>query len=191
MIRDLFGEVTFPSVVVPLEWDEVQYDRLPGRDEGPRNQATQQTPDKVRHAFLHGATRLPSGEEALLVDTGAVDNASGGDFVYRQKAEAEKHGHQSAIRQLERPKRLSGVGDEAKPCTHQARVPGVLRNGEMITYEAPILPGSPSPVPPLYGLGAMAAENVFLGTRPGTSTMAPIGREGEIIVYASRIPPGL
>ena len=81
MIRDLFGEVVLPIVEVPLEWDEVQYDRLPGRDEEPRIQATQQAPEKVRQAFLHGATRLPSGEEALLVDTGAVDNVSGGDFV--------------------------------------------------------------------------------------------------------------
>ncbi len=82
---------------------------------------------------------------------------------------------------MERPKRLSGVGDAAKPCTTEARVPGVLRNGEKITYNAPVLPGDPSPIPPLYGLRAMAEENMFIGARPGTLSMVPSGMEGQIV----------
>ena len=77
--------------------------------------------------------------------------------------------------ELTKPKCVAGVGDAAKPCTHQAVVPEVLENGSVINYAAPVIGGGPSAVPPLYGLDSMAKENNFLGTRNGQLAMVPDG----------------
>ncbi len=188
IIKKLFDEEVVLPLFEILPMDEERFDNLPGRasagaDSKNRGAVENRSPScpSEWQAFLHGATRLLSGEEALLVDTGAVDNVTGGDFIARQRADGAKHGHGTKVQQMERPKRLSGVGDAAKPCTTEACVPGVLRNGEKITYNAPVLPGDPSPIPPLYGLRAMAEENVFIGARPGTLSMVPSGKEGQIV----------
>ncbi len=81
------------------------------------------------HAYLHSHTRLQDGRESLLCDTGAVDNATGYDFVRRQSEGAVKHGCETEWTKLYKPKHLSGVGDSAPVCTHSAVVPGVLETG--------------------------------------------------------------
>ena len=43
----------------------------------------------------HTTTRLPDGEEGLLVDCGAVDNLTGAEFVKRQTLMAAKFGYQT------------------------------------------------------------------------------------------------
>ena len=65
----------------------------------------------------HTQTMLPDGE-GLLVDTGAVDNLTGFDFVARQSKASERHGLNTKLLQLDRPKSLSGIGDAAKRATH-------------------------------------------------------------------------
>ena len=131
----------------------------------------------------HTQTMLPDGE-GLLVDTGAVDNLTGFDFVARQSKASERHGLKTKWLQLDRPKSLSGIGDAAKRATHAVEIHGVLETGELITYTAPVIPpGGPqnnSPVPPLYGLDSMARENVYFGTRNVMMAIVPDGREGEI-----------
>ena len=132
-----------------------------------------------RGAYNHSSVRLPYGE-GLVVDTGAVEDLTGLDFIRRQSIAAEQYGHSTAWESLANPKRLSGVGDSTKTCTHQAKVVGALETGELVQYTAPVIPGEPSPVPPLYGLNSMSAENTYFSARSGTMHLVPHGRESEI-----------
>ena len=108
--------------------------------------------DAAMKAYSHSDTRIP-GCEALLVDCGAVGNLTGLDFIERQSILAKKHGYETTWYKLPRPKQVSGVGDAAKSCEYQAAVPGMLEDGTLISYVAPVIGGKPSPVPPLrFGL---------------------------------------
>ena len=131
-------------------------------------------------SYSHSSTRIP-GKEGLLVDTGAVDNLTGLDYIQRQDAAAMRYNLKTNWEQLDKPKRLSGVGDHTKTCTHQATVHGVLETGDLVTYTAPVIPGAPSPIPPLYGLRSMAMENIYFGTNSGIMAMVPQGRDNEIV----------
>ena len=135
-------------------------------------------------AFNHSTTRIP-GKEGLLVDTGAVDNLTGADFVVRQSAAAAQRGLPTQWEILRKPKRMSGVGDGTKLCTHQATVHGAIAGGALTSYTAPVIPGTPSPTPPLYGLRSMAAENTYFGTRTGLMALVPVEEEDQIVW-----PPG-
>ena len=119
--------------------------------------------------------------EGLLADTGAVKNVQGLDFVKRQTVDAAKNGYKTQWEKLDKEQHMSGVGDNAKTCTHQATITGVLPNGQVMKYSAPVIPGEESPVPPLYGLDSMAADNTFFDTRHGKLAMVPDGKENEIV----------
>ena len=105
----------------------------------------------------------PPGQEALLVDTGAVHNLTGQDFIERQTQAAMKHGVKTTWKRIPGTgKELSGIGDSAKTATQTALVHGVLANGDLIQYEAPVIPpgepGETSLVPPHYGFDSMTKE---------------------------------
>jgi hypothetical protein len=135
--------------------------------------------------IYHTSTRLPSGEEGLLVDCGAVDNLSGLNFILRQTAAAKTHGLPTVWEKLAVPKRMAGVGKTTEVCTHQAGVYCILQNGTVLVYTAPVIPpdsvtGEPSTLPPLYGLNSMAEKNTYMGTRNGVLAQVPDGKEEEI-----------
>ena len=98
-------------------------------------------------SYNHGGTRLDDGE-GLLVVAGAVYNLQGMDFAKRQAAYGLRNGHAFEWELLDKPKYVSGVGDNAKACARQATVPGCLEGGTLIKYSAPAVGGSPSPAPP-------------------------------------------
>ena len=98
----------------------------------------------------------------------------------RQTEEAMKHGFPTTWEPLPRPRFVSGVGDNAKTCHHEATIPGKLDNGEIMRYKACVIPGNPSPLPPLYGLDSMAHMNTYMGTRSGLMAMVPEGKDEEI-----------
>ena len=77
-------------------------------------------------------------------------------------------------------KTVTGVGDTAKRCVKQARVPGVLANGRMVRYTTPVVDGHPSPLPGLYGLRSMAQDRTYFGTHNGLMIMVPPGTDKEI-----------
>ena len=114
------------------------------------------------------------------MDTGAVHNLSGGDAVRRQNAEAMEHGVRVSYATLMKPKRVSGVGDQAKSCKVTASIPGVRSNGEAIVYETPVVSGDPSPLPGLYGLISMASEQTYFGTHNGLMVMIPKDADNKI-----------
>ena len=140
---------------------------------------TQQVTVLQKQMYSHGTARLQD-EEGLLADTGAVGSVTGMDFVKRQSTDSSKHGFTTEWEELERVQLMSGVGDNTKSCTHQATVYGILENGEVIKYAAPVIPGDPSPVPPLYGLASMAKENTYFDTRGGRLCMVPDEMEKQI-----------
>jgi hypothetical protein len=129
-----------------------------------------------RAAFNHGTVR-PAIGEGLVVDTGAVEPLSGLDFIMRQSAESKKHGLETQWYILDKPKNISGIGDNAKTCTHKAKVYCALETGELVSYTTPVipkdLPSGTSPVPALYALDDMAAENTYFGTRNGLMALVP------------------
>ena len=99
-----------------------------------------------------------------------------------------------------KPKSMSGVGDAAKTCTHQATVYGCLENGDLMCYAAPVIPNGPSgssPIPALYGLNSMSKENTYMGMRKGLLAMVPEGKDDEIVwpqgtrfIQCQRAPSG-
>ena len=136
-------------------------------------------PDVLPPQFSNSTTKIP-GKEGPIVDTGAVYNLSGGDAVARQEADANQYGASTEWAQLDKPKTVTGVGDTAKRCVKQARVPGVLANGRMVRYTTPVVDGHPSPLPGLYGLRSMAQDRTYFGTHNGLMIMIPPGTDKEI-----------
>ena len=118
------------------------------------------------------------------MDCGAVDNLTGLDSVKRQSLLAITNGFETQWEILAKPKSMSGVGDAAKTCTHQATVYGCLESGDIMTYSAPVIPNSDngtSPIPSLYGLNSMAKENTYMGMRKGLMAMIPEGTDDQIV----------
>ena len=120
-------------------------------------------------AYKHSTTQVP-GMEGLLVDTGALRDLSGGDAVERMGTLALPHGCPTVWKHLAMPKHVSGVGDMAKVCTHQASVPGCPNDGLFILYHTPVSTGKPWPVPSLLGRKTMAKMNCSLGHAGGKAT---------------------
>ena len=158
-------------------WEEV-YPVYSWEEDSPTEGApTAPTPESAR-VFLHGSTRI-QGLEGLLPDTGAVDDLTGSAFVLRQSKQAEAYGHATQWELLSRPKFVSGVGDNAKACTHRALIPGCMEDGTLLKYCPSVVPDSE--IPPLVGVNTMASLNVYFGTRHGEFIMIPDGKEKDIV----------
>ena len=80
---------------------------------------------------------------------------------------------------------MSGIGEGVEHCTRSAKIFGCVAEGNVIEYEAPVLEGTGSGVPPLYGLEPMARDNVYFGTRTGVMHRIPEGSD-HLITF----PPG-
>ena len=165
-----------------FEWEEDELETEEGTSEN--------SPSATSGTTSYHTNTRPPGQEALLVDTGAVHNLTGQDFVDRQTKASGAHGLKTTWSKIPGAgKKLSGIGDNAKTATQSARVYGVLSNGDLIQYEAPVIPpgtpGDPSPVPPLYGLDSMSRENVVMSMRTGLMALVPDGMEPQV-----KYPPG-
>ena len=149
-------------------------------DEGGTMKVTSGNCQQTLQAFLHCDTQLP-GFNSVLVDCGAVYNLTGSEVIQIQAKEAEEQGQPASWYKLDKPKNVSGVGDRAKTCEFAVQVPCVLESGRKIEYISPVIGGSPSPCPSLYGLDPMAIQNVHMGMRTGLLAMVPDGQESNII----------
>ena len=121
------------------------------------------------------------GVETMIPDTGSVFSLSGGDSIARKSQEAEANGYKTVWEPLPKTKHVSGVGDNSKSCTHKAKVPCALEDGSLLNYVTPVVNGSPSPIPSLYGLDDMAAQNTYFGTSNGLMAMIPQGSDDQIV----------
>ena len=148
-----------------FEWEEDEEEKQDSR-----------TDVNTAQVYNHSATRL-EGEEGLLIDTGSKYNLTGSDFVERQSHQARQHGYDTTWRMLTKPKILAGVGKGQEESTDVATVRGIVQTGDVVEYQAPVLRGAASAVPPLYGLEPMAQRNTYVGTRSGVLHEVPIGKE--------------
>ena len=151
-----------------FEWDE-ECKSTPSTDAEPIS------------VFNHSATRLSEHEEGLLVDTGSRFNITGGDLVERQSSQSSEHGLVTQWKELKEPRLMSGVGKGVQQCTREALIHGVVAEGDLITYKAPVLEESGKAVPGLYGLDPMADRNTYVGTATGKLHMIPPGTDDQII----------
>ena len=151
-----FGSSSFQYMlpVVDVTWDDV-WTIQDGK-------ASVVDPARPSPVYSHSAVR-PARGEGLVVDTGAVEDLTGNDFVLRHSADARRRGYSETWITLAKPRRLAGVGDATKTCTHAVTLTCALQSGEKVAYQAPVIPGGPggSPVPPLLGLKSMQKDFVF------------------------------
>ena len=116
----------------------------------------------------------------LLVDCGAVGNLTGSDVIRKQVKEAEMNGRNTTWTKLAKPRNVSGVGDNAKTCEYAVALPARLESGRELAYHSPVIGGTPSPCPSLYGLDPMSQLNTYMGMRSGLLAMVPDGKEQDI-----------
>jgi hypothetical protein len=119
--------------------------------------------DAQDESAFHTQVRLPQGREGLLVDTGAVSNLMGENWLSRAAKLAADYGQGTEIKQLQDAKDIGGVGSGNSKCTHHATVPIALPNGDVGSFEANVIPGSD--VPALLGLKSMVDKHTLLDLR--------------------------
>jgi len=76
---------------------------------------------------------------------------------------------------------MSGVGQGTDKCTREALMYGVTDEGDLVSFEGPVLEEHGTDVPALYGLDPMASRNTYVGTRLGKLHMIPNGTDDQII----------
>lgn len=129
----------------------------------------------------HTLVRL-EGKEGLVVDTGAVHNIAGEQWVQRSAALAASHGQGVSFEPLQQQFNIEGVGKDSNSVTHHAVVPIAMNNGETGTYNADVV--RDSPLPGLLGLEPMIKERTLLDLHSGM--MMFVGEGG----YDLTLSPG-
>jgi hypothetical protein len=114
--------------------------------------------------IYHAEVRLPGTErEGILVDTGAIDNISGVNFVRRVEALAKRYRGKVTVTPLKETIGVSGVGKQADECTHEAVLPICLPDGRGGTFVTPVI--SNEQIPAIWGLKSMTEQRVVIDTR--------------------------
>jgi hypothetical protein len=114
--------------------------------------------------IYHAEVRLPGRDrEGILVDTGAIDNISGMNFVKRVEALAKRNKGKVTISPLKETIGVSGVGKQSDECTHEAVLPICLPDGRGGTFVTPII--SNENIPAIWGLRSMSEQKVLIDTR--------------------------
>lgn len=120
--------------------------------------------DSEESTVYHIDTRLPDGRPSPLVDPGSVGNL-GGDRWARDCARAAINaGRRPSENQRARPVNVTGVGHGSQECSHNCKLPVMLRRFDGPhtegTFEAPIVPNSD--LPGLLGLQSMRNARAVL-----------------------------
>ena len=110
------------------------------------------------HTFLAAVRLEDEIGESLLIDTGAYDGLGGDEWFDSHEAVVEKHGLKHLISEKPTSIMVSGVGKDAERCTSIRKVPGVLEDGTLLSYEAPKIPKSS--VPALCGMQTLDEQNM-------------------------------
>jgi len=117
------------------------------------------TADDMQLAF-HTKVRLESGE-ALLVDTGAINNLAGSRWIQRTSELAAKAGQGTEVKQIHgREHSVGGVGTGESKVTHEAVVPVAFEDGARGTYSTSVI--ADSDLPALLALDPMHQRRVML-----------------------------
>ena len=116
------------------------------------------------HEAYHVDTRLRDGRPAILIDPGSVGNL-GGDQWARDCAKAALRAGRKPIEvKRQRPLSVTGVGHGSQQCTHNCKLPVMLRKTDGTyspgVFETPVVPNSE--LPGLLGLHSMRNASAVL-----------------------------
>ena len=145
---------TFSGIVLPSTYTDANDWVIP--EEAPSS--------STRGVTYHVDTRLSDGRPSLLVDPGSVGNL-GGDQWAREASKAALAAQRRPEEVLRaRPLDVRGVGHGSQKCTHNCRIPIMLRqlDGRLTsgTFETPIVPNSE--LPALLGLQSLTQARSIL-----------------------------
>ena len=112
---------------------------------------------------FHSQVKLASGDEALLIDTGAIGNLTGSYWADRNIKEAEKAGQGSLWKKLERSLGIEGVGTGESEAKDEVTIPICFPDGRVGTFRTPVIQNSP--LPALWGLESLDSLGAVIDTR--------------------------
>ena len=135
---------------------------LDASDWTPVGERSDSTPNDV--VSYHTDTRLRDGRPAILIDPGSVGNLGGDRWARDCSRAAVRAGRRPVEIRRSRPLSVTGVGHGSQSCTHNCRIPVMLRTVQGTsnegTFEAPIVPNSE--LPGLLGLHSMRNARALL-----------------------------
>jgi hypothetical protein len=142
---------------------------------------------------FHAHVRLPH-TEALLVDTGAIGNLSGSNWIQRVQKICQEHGQGVSLSDIPRPLTFGGVGSGESTCKLKATVPLAFADGRTGVFNSPVV--SESELPALLGLQSMDSRrtvldlvhNIMYEMGPGDFKIVP--SPGSRILNMIRAPTG-
>jgi len=116
---------------------------------------------------VHSTSQLRGVDrEGLLVDSGAIDNLSGKDFVDRQAVIAKRAGHATTFSELGGTLEVNGVGTGSQAATYEASVPIQIEKDTAV-FRTPVLEGAGSGIPGLWGLKSQQRVRAMIDTGGG------------------------
>jgi len=109
----------------------------------------------------HTQVRLATGQEGLLVDTGAMGNLCGDVWAGRVEALAKAAGQGSTYKDIPLVQ-VEGVGNGTSKITQSASIPTCLADGTLGVYSAMVQKNSE--LPGLYGLISQTSRQAVVDT---------------------------
>jgi len=149
--------------------------------------------DEELISAFHAHVRL-ADSEALLVDTGAIGNLAGSNWVQRVQKICRDHGQGVSTSDISKPLTFGGVGSGESTCRTKASVPLAFEDGRTGMFESPIV--GESELPALLGLQSMDSRrtvldlvnNLMYEMGPGNFSINP--SPGARILKMRRAPTG-
>ena len=160
----------------------------------PSNPNLNNPSDETQVPCYHGAVRLTNDREGLVIDTGAVLSLSGDHWVHRNQSIGEKYGHGTAVKQLDRPFGIEGVGQGSNSVKSSAVVPIAMQHGIVGTFSTNVVDNSP--IPALCGLNPMIEQRTILDLVNGKMVLLGGGgynlnlSPGSVVFDLERAPTG-
>ena len=142
----------------------------------------------VETGVYHAATQLPDGRLSLIVDPGAWTNLMGSTLARKLATKATANGHKPTQAKLDDPLKIRGVGNGSQACIWKMVCPiatPLLEGASVVNnFITPIVEGSGSELPGLFGLRSMETHRALLDTH--NRQVHPPG-PGEVKII---LPPG-
>ena len=128
-------------------------------------------------------TELENEPFSILVDPGAFTNLCGLNWARRAAKWAMRHGLQPDQERMVEPMNVHGVGNGSHTADWRLHLPVAITDStddtSLHSYQAPIVGGTGSHLPALYGLGSMQEKKAILCTDP----------DGPLLIFPGNEPP--
>ena len=146
----------------------------------------------------HSPVCLPGKREGVMIDTGAHDNLSGRDWVNRQTETTHAAGRdgRTTSKALQTPMMISGIGDGSQQAREELTVP-VCMGSQPGHFRTPVVDGSGSGIPGIWGLKSMTKQDAIIDTRghgavilPGPGGISMTLSPGSTVLHCERSATG-